>query len=156
MNALLLSFFQDLFNNWVALTLIIVAVVLIAVGLILYFLLFRKKLKSKISGAIAGAKDAKEQKALKTEKNQALAGNVFAEEEARKKAKKDKNEETVARFESTVKTVVNETKSANEGTRNFQGQLNEQKTVERTTAAENKTDRGGFDAMGQFGKDNKY
>lgn len=73
-----------LLNNPLLFTVIMVAIVVVAVGLILYFLVFKDKIKQYIENK----KIEKEQKLAKMEKDKALAGEVFAKKET------DKNKPT--------------------------------------------------------------
>ena len=85
-----------LLNNPVVFTLIVVAIVLIAVGLILYFLVFKTKVEAKC----AARKKRKEEKRSSDAKSKELVSDVFKErEKAEEPAVDDKQlEETIKKL----------------------------------------------------------
>ena len=137
-----------LLNDPVGLTLLIFGIVVVAVAIILYFFVFKKKIDAKL----ADNKVKRAQNEVKDAKAQTLAGDVFKEEEQR--VNKKMTEEELAAFEQKYKTVVSEKKSANTNERNFNAQVDIEKPKKDDAPKDNEPDSAGFNVMNQFGKKN--
>jgi len=139
---------DSLLNNPVGLTLLIAGIVLIAVAVILYFLVFKKKIDAKIKTN----KVARGEKEVKDAKAQTLAGNVFKEEEER--ASKGLSDEERTAFDKKFDAIANSKRGVSENERNFGSQVTEKKVAKDKDAKgkeEAKNSDGGFNVMNQFG-----
>lgn len=106
-----------LLNNPVLFTILIIAVVLIAVGLILYFFVFRKK----IQAILEERKAKKEQNLSKNIESQNLVSDVFKKEQPIKDS-----EDNSKAFDENLKTVINQSKNQKINSRNFGNQIKEE------------------------------
>ena len=139
----------NLLNNPIALTIIIASIVIVAVAIILYFFVFRKKVKAKV----ADNQVKREQKAVKTAKSQALAGDVFKEEEAKEDRKLSDDE--LEAFEKKFNAVANTKKAGSENARNFGSQLDIAKPEKEEKEPDVPDTNVGFNVMNQFGNKKK-
>ena len=96
---------MDLLNNPLALVLIVLAVVLVAVGLILYFLVFRGKVKK----TLADNKVKNEKAQAKKAEAQSVVGDVFKEKQESEVVKTVSKEETKM-LNKQVNDLINESK----------------------------------------------
>ena len=143
MNSLLGAY--NLLNDPVGLTLIIGGIVLVAVAVILYFFVFKKKINAKV----AENKVNKEQKAVKDAKAQGLAGSVFKEEDEHQEKKKMSDAEMEA-FNKKVDAIVSSKQQGRVDMSKIDAKIAAEKAKEEKKIEEKEKETG-FNIMSQFG-----